>query len=48
VWGWVGAGAIVVIGAFIAHAGVIFHLRRIRKRLQVHPSRRSAHRLRRK
>jgi len=33
IWGWVGSLAVVVIGMFMAHAGVIFYARRIVKRV---------------
>ena len=32
-WAWVGSVAVVVIGLFMAHAGVIFYARRIARRV---------------
>ena len=33
IWGWVGSLVVVVIGLFMAHAGVIFYARRLARRL---------------
>jgi hypothetical protein len=51
IWGWVGSLAVVLIGMFMAHAGVIFYARRLTRKifgsaqkshtpLRTHPGRR--------
>jgi undecaprenyl pyrophosphate phosphatase UppP len=41
VWGWVGGLAVIVMGVFMAHAGVIFYYRQMRGRVfgRAHKSR---------